>query len=89
MKLNSNYILRDIAGEKIVVKQGTHGVDMTRIISLNSTATVLWEEFTNKEFTAEDTAKFLVSTYGITMETASKDAQVWIDKLVDCGAIIQ
>ena len=89
MRLNDNYILRDIAGEKIIVKQGKHGVDMTRIISLNSTATVLWEEFRNKEFTAEDAAQFLVSRYGISVETATKDAGLWIGKLKDCGAIIE
>lgn len=89
MRLNDNYILRDIAGEKIIVKQGKHGVDMTRIISLNSTATVLWEEFRNKEFTTEDAAQFLVSRYGISAETATKDARLWIGKLKDCGAIIE
>ena len=87
MKLSNNYILREIAGEKIVVRQGTHGVDMTKIISFNESAAALWDEFCKKEFTAEDAAQFLVSRYGITMETASKDAGLWIEKLKDCGAI--
>ncbi len=87
MKLSNNYILREIAGEKIVVKQGIHGVDMTKIISFNESAAALWEEFCKKEFTAEDAAQFLVSRYGISNETAAKDAQVWVNKLQDCGAI--
>ena len=36
MRVNSNYKLREIAGETIIVNQGKEGVDMTRIISLNS-----------------------------------------------------
>ncbi len=87
MKLNNNYIIREIAGEKVVVKQGTHGVDMTKIISFNESAAALWEEFCNKEFTIEDAAKFLVDRYGISQETATKDAGVWVNKLTDCGAI--
>ena len=87
MKLSNNYILREIAGEKVVVKQGTHGVDMTKIISFNESAAALWEEFCNKEFTIEDAAKFLVDRYGISQETATKDAGVWVSKLTDCGAI--
>ena len=87
MKLSNNYILREIAGEKIVVKQGIHGVDMTKIISFNESAAALWEEFYNKEFTAKDAAQYLVSRYGITMETATKDAGLWIEKLQKCGAI--
>ena len=87
MRLNSNYILREIAGEKVVVKQGTHGVDMTKIISFNESAAALWENFFNKDFTAEDAAEFLQQRYGIDTALASKDSQVWINKLVECGAI--
>lgn len=88
MRIDSKYILREIAGEKIVVKQGTQGVDMTKIISFNESAAALWEEFCNKEFTAEDAAKFLMGRYGITTETAIKDAKLWVSKLVGCNAII-
>lgn len=87
MKLSSNYILREIAGEKVVVKQGTHGVEMTKIISFNESAAALWENFCNKEFTAEDAAEFLQQRYGIDTDLASKDSQSWINKLVECGAI--
>ena len=87
MKLSKNYILRDIAGEKVVVKQGTHGVDMTKIISFNESAAALWEEFCKKEFTAEDAAQFLVTRYDIEMERAATDANLWISKLVECRVI--
>ena len=70
-----------------MVKQGTHGVDMTKIISFNESAAALWENFTNKDFTAEDAADFLHQRYGIDKERASKDANVWVEKLVECGAI--
>lgn len=87
MKLNNNYILREIAGEKVVVKQGTHGVDMTRIISFNESAAALWEEFCKKEFSVKDAAEFLMARYGITEEIATKDAGLWVNQLTDCGAI--
>ena len=87
MKLSNNYILREIAGEKIVVKQGTHGVDMTKIISFNESASALWENFCGKEFAVEDAAAFLVERYDITAEMAKADAQLWIEKLKNCGAI--
>ena len=87
MKLSNNYILREIAGEKVVVKQGIHGVDMTKIISFNESAAALWENFTGKDFTAEDAAEFLQNRYGIDADLASKDSQSWINKLVECGAI--
>ncbi|MDO4736686.1 MAG: PqqD family protein [Bacteroidia bacterium] len=89
MRLNKNYILRNIAGENIIVKQGKQGVDMTKIISFNSTATQLWNNFydSDSDFTVEDAAAFLVEKYGIDNSLALTDAQNWVDKLYECGAI--
>ena len=87
MKINSNYKLREIAGETIVVNQGKADVDMTRIISLNISARLLYETLAEKEFTLEDAASVLSETYGITTEVALKDAQVWVDALQKCGII--
>ena len=74
MKINPNYKLREIADETIVVNQGATHVDMTRIISLNATARMLYEAWMDKEFTIEDVANTLVDTYGIDAELALHDA---------------
>ena len=87
MKINPNYKLREIAGETIVVNQGTAEVNMTRIISLNSSARLLYESLVNKDFTLEDVAQILSDTYGIPAEVAMKDAQVWVEALQKCGII--
>ena len=87
MKINSHYKLREVAGETIVVNQGTTGMDMTRIISLNASAKLLYESLSEKVFTLEDAAAVLVSTYGISQEQALKDAQVWVEALQKCKVI--
>ena len=87
MKINSNYKIREVAGETIVVNQGTTGMDMTRIISLNASARLLYESLANKDFTLEDAAQILSDTYGIPAEVAKKDAQVWVEALQKCGII--
>ena len=87
MKINSNYKLREIAGETIVVNQGVAGTDMTRIISLNVSAKLLYEQLQGREFTQEDAAKVLEETYGIGHEQAMKDAGVWADALRKCKVI--
>ena len=87
MKIAPNYKLRSIAGENIVVNQGTTGTDMTRIISLNASAKLLYEQLLGKEFTLEDAAKVLVNTYGISIEQAVEDAEKWADALRKCGVI--
>ena len=87
MKIKSNYKLRSIAGETIVVNQGITGTDMTRIISLNASAKLLYEQLVGKEFTLDDVAKVLVDTYGIGSEQALADAERWADTLRKCGVI--
>ena len=87
MKINSNYKLRSVAGETIVVNQGTTGVDMTRIISLNASAKLIYEELQGKDFAVEDAARILEKTYGIGHEQAMTDAAKWVESLRGCKVI--
>ncbi len=87
MKINPQYKIRQIAGEHIVVKQGTTNVDMTRIISLNSSALLLYQELADKEFTIEDAAQVLIDTYGIDSEKAMTDVSAWANALKECNII--
>lgn len=50
MRINTKFKLRDIAGETIIVNQGTPEADLTRIISLNTSARLLWNELSDKDF---------------------------------------
>lgn len=87
MKINTNYKLREIAGETIIVHQGQSNVNLTRIISLNASAKLLYEKLLGKDFDSHEVATILVDTYGIDQATAEKDAAVWIEKLEQCGVI--
>ena len=76
-----------MAGENVVIMQGTAGSDMTRIISLNDSSLLLWNELQNKEFEVADVANILVENYGIDLATAERDAKAWVEKLQECGLI--
>ena len=87
MKINSNYKIRKIAGETIIVNQGTANVDMTRIISLNESACLLHQALAEREFSTEDAARVLTETYGISDGQALTDAAKWVEALKGCGVI--
>jgi len=87
MKIKSEYKLREVAGETIIVNQGKIGVDMTRIISLNSSAKLLFEQLVGKDFELVDVAQVLIEHYDIAHELAEKDAAKWVDGLKSCGII--
>ena len=84
MRIKQEYKVRNIAGENVVIMQGHHGADLTRIISLNDSALLLWEVLSGKDFSVEDAAEVLVQNYEVEATTAAVDAQKWIDKLAEC-----
>ena len=85
--LFSNYKLREVAGETIIVNQGASSVDMTRIISLNASAKCLYQQLADREFTLEDAARVLEETYHIEHEQALTDAATWVEALRQCQII--
>ena len=87
MRIKSNFKIREIAGESIIVNQGQVGADLTRIISLNTSARVLYEALEGKEFELEDVAQTLVDNYGIDKERALTDGAKWVESLKGCGVI--
>ena len=87
MRIKSEYKLREVAGETIIVNQGKVGVDMTRIISLNSSAKLLFQELAGKDFELADAAQVLIEHYGIAHELAETDAAKWVDGLKNCGIV--
>ena len=87
MKFKVGYKVRSMAGENVVIMQGTAGSDMTRIISLNDSSLLLWNELQGKEFEVEDVANVLVDTYEIDAALAERDAKAWIERLRECNLI--
>lgn len=87
MKFNSNYILRDIAGESLLVRQGHDGVDMTRVVVLNASGAYLYSKFFNSDFNESDLVNALCEKYDINQELAIKDARNWIKTLKNYDAI--
>ncbi len=87
MKILDQFKLREIAGEHILVHQGTLGVNFTKVISLNESACFLFEAFLGKDFCVEDVAAALVAHYGIDSALAATDAAKWVEALINCGVI--
>lgn len=87
MKIKSEYKVRQIAGENVVIMQGEAGADMTQIITLNDSALLLWESLCGKEFTAEDAVAVLCENYDVAEDVAALDAKNWIERMQQCGLI--
>lgn len=87
MKIKEQYKVREMAGEYVVIMQGKHGKDLTKIISLNESALYLWQRVEGSDFDTNCVADLLTEYYGIDDQIAQRDAQHWIDKLEECGLL--
>ena len=87
MKINKNFKVRKIAGENLIINQGSSHSDLTKIISLNDSALYLWNELNNKEFSLEDAANLLMNKFEIEKSVALKDAGKWLDTMISEGII--
>ena len=85
MKFKEGYKVREMAGEHVIIKQGRFGADMTRVIALNATSLLLWQELQGRDFEVEDVAKVLTDNYEVEAATATADAAAWMEKLVEAG----
>ena len=47
MKVNSNYVVKVLAGEPILVHQDEHNVDFSKVITLNEIALLIFEQIKN------------------------------------------
>lgn len=88
MKILKGLKIREMAGEHVVILQGRYGADMTRVVTLNDSACVLFNGLQDKEFEVEDAAALLVGQYGIDADTARHDATAWVEKLRSAGLIL-
>ena len=52
--------MRTIAGESVVVGEGMAQINFNKLISLNSSAALLWQSIEGKEFTVEDLCNTLL-----------------------------
>ncbi|MFI3303745.1 MAG: PqqD family protein [Rikenellaceae bacterium] len=87
MKIIDGFVLRNIAGESIVVGEGIGQVDFNKIISLNESATYLWESVVDREFSVEDLAQLLIKEYEIDENCAATDAKKIADEWCKVGII--
>ena len=57
MKIKQGFILHRIGDDYIIMQDGSSNVDFSKVISLNQTSAMLWQEIENKEFPTKETAQ--------------------------------
>lgn len=83
MKLKNGFVLREVAGECVVVP-AEEDLNFNGMITLNATGKLLWSCL-EKGTTIEEMTAALCSEYDIDQATAAADATEFADKLKERG----
>jgi len=81
MKLDNNCKLRLVAGEYIILLPSQEGDSLTRVISFNESARLLWESLKDRDFTEEDAVQVITDEYEVDEPVAFADVRKWIETL--------
>ena len=80
LKLDKEYVLRQIGDDYVIVPVGKAALDFNGMITVNETGAFLWEQLvegTNKE----ELLRTMLETYEVTQEEAERDIDEFLDVL--------
>lgn len=88
MKASNEFILREIAGEYILVPVGTAAVQFNGLITLNETARTIFLALA-QERTVEELTDAVIAEYEVDRETARADVEAFLQQLRQVGALVE
>lgn len=79
-RVKKDFLLKDIAGESIVIPRGTAALDFNGTLVLNEACALLWKSLSDFT-TCEELATILVKEYNIEQEIAVRDVEKCVAKM--------
>lgn len=86
MKINKNFLLRNVADAWVVIPIGQEMLDFNGMIKLNETGAFLWKKL-EEGADLDSLAQALVDQYGISLAEARADAGEYLTKLEKTGCL--
>ncbi|MCR5737625.1 MAG: PqqD family protein [Eubacterium sp.] len=80
MKIKDGFLLRNIAGNYVVVPIGKENIDFNGMVSLNGTGAFLFEKL-QAGITEEELIQALMQEFEVSEETAKEDVKLFIQKV--------
>lgn len=84
MKIIKKFILREIAGECVLVPTGATSQEFNGMITMSETAKFIWENLEQVD-SLEEMVQLILDNYEIDEKTAKKDAVAFIGALLQNG----
>lgn len=87
MKIKNGFELRDVCGENVIIAHGVENIDFTKVITLNESAALIWQQVEGKDFTEDDVVKFLLDEYDVEESQAQTDVRNLLESWLKAGLV--
>lgn len=88
MRIKEGFILREVAGQAMVIATGAASKDFHGMIKLNETGKLIWQGVEGG-LSAEEIARSLTETFSVDAEKALSDVTDMIIKMEKAGFLCQ
>ncbi|MFA7637593.1 MAG: PqqD family protein [Monoglobales bacterium] len=86
MKIKNTFVLREIAGNRVVLPMGAPSDAFSGMMTLNETGAFLWK-LLEKEISMEDLVNAMLAEYNVDSMQAQKDVDEFLDTLRKAGVL--
>ena len=86
MKVQKEFVLREIAGDYVIIPTGKTVLTFNGLITVNEVGADLWKML-QSEVTFDDLLQGILKMYDVDEETAREDIQEFLDTLIKGGIL--
>ena len=86
MKMKSGFVMREVAGQYVVIAIGEASKTFHGMIKLNSTGKDIWEGL-EKGFEEQQIVDLLMDKYQVSQEQVREDVQEFLKQLTEVGIL--
>ena len=87
MKINENFVLRQVADTWVVLPLKTDTVDFNSMVRLNNSGAMLWKHL-EQGASREELVRALTGRYNVPQEQAAQDVDEFIETLNQIGCLV-
>ena len=86
MKISKEFVLREIAGDHIIIPSGATVLEFNGLITVNEVGVTIWNMLQD-EVTMDELVQGVLAEYEVEEEVARKDIQEFLDALTQNGIL--
>ena len=88
MKLEKEFVLREIAGDYVIIPVGKMVIEFNGLITVNEVGVSIWNMLQN-EVTFDQIVQGILNEYEVEESVAREDIREFLDQLIDGGILTE